>query len=569
MTTYNHNLLPGIAALLLCAASVACSQDEPADDHGTAIPSGEMPVELMSPQRATVGTLNLPDGTAVAVRIGDIVKEYKYTAIDGTLTTDGEPFYWNNTAEVKDITAWYPYSDTYPTAWTVKADQRSLAAYRASDLTAGSLSIAFADREDAAKRTIAFKHQMSKVVVNLTADGVTLNDDVDVRLLNLDGVDDGTSVTPFRPSDRQSYMAIVGTQTIAADRRFIRVSVDGNDYYYTPAEAKELKAGLEYTYNITVRADGIDVSEVAGGTWYAEYTRDITGVAIISRHRADELKAGDYLYTDGTTSDGGLRIRYANGSGVFADPLPQPDPAKTVCGIVFWSVSDYVAPTRVTPANLNDDRQIVNLDSKDIYCKRGLAVALHPAAADVKWQEDFHMDLVMYQHSDPYFKYNYTDIATNTAATGSFNKVLGYQNTLIINRFNADCDNDKKPDYLPEYAVIPGKAVAEYAATHPTPQQSTGWYVPSIKELHMLCHRDVDDIVAANDLGYDGGRTLVNTTIKVAGGTPLNTGYYWSSTEAYPQVSDAYAVYFFLARAGALRKDVNGARAHVVAVCAF
>lgn len=57
----------------------------------------------------------------------------------------------------------------------------------------------------------------------------------------------------------------------------------------------------------------------------------------VKRYKADDLKIGDYFYSDGTWSDGGLRKIYSDGRREIADPKPGPDRSggKVVIGIVF------------------------------------------------------------------------------------------------------------------------------------------------------------------------------------------------------------------------------------------
>lgn len=273
------------AATLLCAGFVSCSQDDFADTQGEPLPQGEYPLELTAGGlQALSAPTSAPSarGTAddnwdgvsdVAVQVGGIVKKYSVTASDGSnvsLTSDA-PFYWQTYDEVMDITAWYPYSDACPdpATWAVKADQSDDTDYQASDFIKGSLTLKFADRNNSDKNKITFNHQTAKVCVMLTSKGVTLDNSTSVKLLNVSGVEgDGTDITCHRPfSGQQTYYAILPPQAIDGSTPFIQVSVDGNDFSYTPNTSKELMSGKIYTYNIRVKATGIEVSEVTGGIW--------------------------------------------------------------------------------------------------------------------------------------------------------------------------------------------------------------------------------------------------------------------------------------------------------------
>lgn len=57
---------------------------------------------------------------------------------------------------------------------------------------------------------------------------------------------------------------------------------------------------------------------------------------------AGDLKIGDYFYTDGTWSDGGLREIAPDGTKTLISPKPLPDSGKVVAGIVFQTDQDRI-----------------------------------------------------------------------------------------------------------------------------------------------------------------------------------------------------------------------------------
>ena len=113
----------------------------------------------------------------------------------------------------------------------------------------------------------------------------------------------------------------------------IKVSISGNDFVYTPSAGEgSLQGGYCRSYTITVKADGIEVTAATGGEWTNGGSENVTSY---TTYEADVLKLGDYYYSDGTWSDGGLRKLYADGSMEWAEAIPQPESDKTVIGIVF------------------------------------------------------------------------------------------------------------------------------------------------------------------------------------------------------------------------------------------
>lgn len=272
-----HKFALGLVAAL---AFASCSQEE-LTEQGTPLPVGQYPLTLTTDGLQTVATPAQAStrGTAdndwkgvteVAVNVGEETKKYTATSADGgqtaTLTSEA-PFYWERSDEKKTITAWYPYSDGYPDNWLVEADQSTANGYQASDFIKGELKeLTFANRDT----KMAFEHRTAKVVVKLTAtEGFVLDESTSVHLVNVSGVKDGgNTIKTYRPDNtEQTYLALLGGQTIAANENFIRVTANGTDFYYKPAAEKTLTAGKAYTYDITVKAEGITGVQVEVTPW--------------------------------------------------------------------------------------------------------------------------------------------------------------------------------------------------------------------------------------------------------------------------------------------------------------
>ena len=87
-----------------------------------------------------------------------------------------------------------------------------------------------------------------------------------------------------------------------------------------------------------------------------------------------EPKIGDYYYSDGTWSDGGLRKLYADGTMEWAEPQPQPESGKTVIAIVFHAGHH---------ANDGSDYSATGIGQQKCH---GYAVALQNATSnDCRW----------------------------------------------------------------------------------------------------------------------------------------------------------------------------------------
>ena len=137
--------------------------------------------------------------------------------------------------------------------------------------------------------------------------------------ITLTGDDDGTATLYALPTP-----SIVTEASIT-----LTVTYDGVVYTKTFA-GKEFKENS----NITLAAPSLE------GGW----------AEAVTEYAAADLKMGDYLYSDGTTSDGGLRKLYPDGTVETAPEAVAPEAGKTVIGIVFYAgrhatdASDYTSP---------------------------------------------------------------------------------------------------------------------------------------------------------------------------------------------------------------------------------
>ena len=566
------------AALLVCVGFVACSQDELVDDNR--LPEGKYPVVIQATGLQAVATpasRATVDGdwqgvTSVAVQVGTDVREYNTVTAsdaDGYKTAtlkSSNPFYWQSTEPIT-VSAWWPYDATKPDVMpdvVVAADQNTLTGFTGSDfISAEAQPVQFANP------TLTFSHRTAKVSVQLIAeDGVTFDENTSVQLVNISGVKSGNTINTYQPDDAAyTYLALLAPQTISGGSRFIQVTVGGDNFYYTPTDDKPLEAGTRYTYTITVKADGsgIEVTEVREGEWTYGGDETVTGKTVLAKYTAADVKKGDYLYADGTTSDGGLRTIYTDGSMVIlsGEDKPQPVTGKTVAGIVFWTPSETSTSGRTTPANLTDDK-IMAADYPN--CTHGLAVSLKDVSTSMAWQSSSESVATYFQSS--YFfthpnKNNFVSIASGMGNTDNINKILGYQNTQVLLYYNVHCNGNSKPNYI----ATPVAALAEFGQnTNPAPTGSTGWFFPSLKELHILFFKDADNVYWSNGIQT---RDIVNASLSAVGGDNLDDwDAYWSSSEYANDSKNAFYVDSYNGRVSNMSKN-NSDQMRVRAVCAF
>ena len=615
------------AAVLLCAGLASCSQDDiPGNPQGEPLPGGEYPLMLTASvdgiRSRAAGKDAWTDGDEIGVRIGadGAAGRYKLNA-DGAVKENVTPVYWQNTASAT-VKAWYPYAAQ--TNISISDQSNGYAAYDFLTATAENQNYQ-------TSVTLNFEHQMAKVKYILQAGNGITADELATATVSiygytqvsfLQGVLSGSGdgwIAPSVSTSATEGEALLVPQNMAG-KSFIRVTINGLSHVYTPKAGENvgnLEAGKAYTYTITVSVYDIKVEAVAGGTW-SDGGSEAAGI-LVAEYTAEQEKYGDYLYDDGTTSDGGLRARYSNGIMRWENPKPDPTPGKivlgnleakytpddvkpgdyiyddgttsdgglrfrltdgtlirespiptpltgekTVSGIVFWTPSetDLTDTNRKTPASLTDDKIMV---AEHPNCIHGLAVAVKDVTYDgtnsIKWQKS-SAALSSWQKGN-YFthanKEQFVSIASGTSSDANINRIYGYQNTVLIRAYNEYCTSNNRTGYI----VLPVAALDDFASTNPAPAGSTGWFFPSVKELHMLIYKDVDDV--RNNNGSET-REIVNSSLeKVNGDVISGTGDYWTSVESGS--SNAFRIYYNYG--WFLSSTMKSNSKKVRAVCAF
>lgn len=570
-----------IVALVGCCLVASCSTDETPADR---LPDGKYPLTFttavdetadtrtMTATRTVTSTRATTDGTwrgdgseKIAVQIADEVREYAaHGSGNSAQLTSDTPFYWQTSGETKDVRGWYygtGYSGVLKAAWAVQSDQRYAGGlvesegYRQSDfLYAPVQPVSFRDES----KELVFYHQTARVVIHIVKAGavniatireIKIGDQDNLALSGaytaptVPNVHTGTwdvsggSVTmgtilpntlPVSDADKYlaSYTALVIPQKMSekANRKFIAVTLsDGNTYYYTPKDTDaDLESGKEYTYNITVKYGYLEVEAVTGSVWGGDGTSIAVGSKVLAAgFSSSDLKIGDYYYSDGSTSDGGYR-KYKDGSTKLLEILPvlvnpKIGMGRTVVGIVFWA-GDATAKDKTLKKDHGD-------------CTHGLVVALGGDAETV-WQDP---NISVQDWLDSNNSEGYLAVAGGIGVGDPVNNIQGYNNTKVIEAFNAA---------NPDYAVQAVQKVVEYRTEVHAPDNSSGWYLPSAKELALLCGGEKENI---GGIGYDVGvvnRDIINGKLGLIGASSLQSNEYWSSTEGGAAGNYTYCVYF-------------------------
>ncbi len=549
-----------LAALALSLA--ACTQDELAGDKR--LPEGEYPVVIRATGLSVEATpLAAPstraavDGdwqgvTSVALKMGDAVKEYTVTAstdFKSATLTSNDPYYWISRNPIT-VSAWWPLDDTDITqmpAVKVAEDQSKLADFQNSDfISAENRKVEFNNP------TLEFTHRTARVTIELKpGTGFTSVAGATVSLVGL-SADNGnpTAIKTYNASGN-TYEALTAPQTVAAGKPFVKVELGGGTFYFRPQNNVVLEAGSRYKYTVKVNATGLTLEGCTIGEW-ADGGEE-TVESIVFKTDLSTAKVGDFITTDG-------KLLEMTESMTLSEEVK-----KRIAGVVFW-VPEKKDPNRQTQASLQSDEVMAKAHPN---CTHGLAVSLKDVSAEMKWQGGQYEAVLNFQRGDAfnpaYDKSLFKPIASNNGSSHPINFILGYQNTLILRAYNVYCKSIGSGNKV----VLPVDALAGFETNNPSPSNSTGWFLPSPKELHILCYKDVDNIGRYwEDPSYTDTRDIVNKSLIAAdGGTFAYNYYYWSSSEFGGFLSHAFLVNFRNSNVISVSKYYNTYR--VRAVCAF
>ena len=547
------------AALALLLGLAACTQDEagflPEGAEGTPIVFNA--TGLNPAATAIVGTRAPVDGNwegvqSVAVLMDGTVKAYDVTLTTAEPTnatlTSTDPHYWTNREDIT-VTAWWPYTEgeTTPPAVKVKANQSAQKDFEGSDLI-----VADGQTVTYGSPTLRFTHRTARVTIELKpGTGFTSVAGAMVSLVSL-SADNGnpTSIKTYNASGN-TYEALTAPQTVAADKPFIRVELGSGIFYFRPQTNVVLEAGNRYKYIVKVNTTGLTLEGCTIGEW-ADGGEE-TVESIVFKTDLSTAKVGDFITTDG-------KLLEMTESMTLSEEVK-----KRIAGVVFW-VPEKKDPNRQTQASLQSDEVMAKAHPN---CTHGLAVSLKDVSAEMKWQGGQYEAVLNFQRGDAfnpaYDKSLFKPIASNNGSSHPINFILGYQNTLILRAYNVYCKSIGSGNKV----VLPVDALAGFETNNPSPSNSTGWFLPSPKELHILCYKDVDNIGRYwEDPSYTDTRDIVNKSLIAAdGGTFAYNYYYWSSSEFGGFLSHAFLVNFRNSNVISVSKYYNTYR--VRAVCAF
>ena len=187
-------------------------------------------------------------------------------------------------------------------------------------------------------------------------------------------------------------------------------------------------------------------------------------------------KVGDYFYSDGTWSDGGLvRIDADGQNAVWAAEKPAPIAGKTVIGIVFCTNPDRMAQTEKAAGFTHG----YVIGCKNITDPQKTNYNRYPESVWFASQYAYINDLVQVN-------------PVSKIASSCYNNIDGYTETMTLLDKN-------DPEYY--YSDIPMFWYGTEGYPVAAPENTSGWFIPSIGQVWdcvaNFCSGDVAAFLAA------------------------------------------------------------------------
>ena len=241
------------------------------------------------PTGVTIGRTTAPCGTAFTNHVTNTLPDH-------------QPYFNDNVTETV-VHAYYPYLTdgkqvtNATTSFSVETDQSTSEGYHASDLMYAAATV----QKATPSAELAFNHQLSRIIVKLTAGGI-VDVPVNVKLNNTmttAAISNGRLTATPQLSNKasinigtvavngeDSYLsAIVIPQTLAAGNIFMTITLEGigSYVYQIPQGGMTFKSGESYTYSLMLSTGQIRLLSTSIAPWYGEGEGEKEGHVIDER----------------------------------------------------------------------------------------------------------------------------------------------------------------------------------------------------------------------------------------------------------------------------------------------
>lgn len=366
--------------------------------------------------------------------------------------------------------------------WSVNPDQSTYAQYTASDLMTA--------RGVYNNHTLSFamEHRMSLFILQVPATKYTYTEKIDSREISKSyyRYTAVISENSFWQENPCTARLLVNTKSLAL------LDPEPYKYYYN---------GAKETFNLKYSQLNLQPGK------YTVHTLDDSKVTEEFR----SLKAGDYYMQDGSILPGDEDVK------PFRDELQE-----SCLGVVFW-VGEIEGKHWTRPGSPKGDCLLMR-DHPE--CVHGMVVAMRDVSSQkVKWATGKGATEDIYEWAQKSFKDFTSGEQADWEEIRASDIYFGYCSSRLMALYGSRNSDTTFPVC---------NAIADYAAVHPAPAGSSGWFLPSQYELATLFFgAPIHFGESGSPYYYENLQMLnkINPQIAMASGNEL-IGEYWSSNES-------------------------------------
>ena len=367
--------------------------------------------------------------------------------------------------------------------WLVKTNQNTYAQYTASDLMTA--------RGVYSNHTLSFamEHRMSLFILQVPATKYTYTEKIDGQEI---------SKSYYR------YTAVLSKNVYWQENPCTaRLLVNTKS-------PKVFNPGpYEYYYNGNRETFYFDYSSQLN-LQPGKYTVHKVGDNEAGKEEFRSLAAGDYYMQDGSILPGNEDVR------PFHDELQ-----KSCLGVVFW-VGEIEGMHWTRTGSKKGDRLLMR-DHPE--CVHGMVVAMDDTSSQkVKWATGKGATEYIYEWAQKSFKDFTSGEQADWEEIRASDIYFGYCSSRLMALYGSRNSDTTFPVC---------NAIADYAAVHPAPAGSSGWFLPGKNELATLCFGVPKNYTEEGSTYYYENLQMlnkINPQIAMASGNEL-IGEYWSSNE--------------------------------------
>lgn len=375
--------------------------------------------------------------------------------------------------------------------WQPASDQSTYAAYTANDLMVSLGTVTNGtDGSYSSELRFVMEHQMALAVIRVPSTEYTYTETVS-------GIETEKSYRLYTGMNTGDCWQENSHTERHLTNPLLMAKIITGSYYTAGFEKRRFKVT---TFELSVGIPGI----------YRLYTID-GGKAEVKKRPLEE---GDFYMSDGSV----LPQEAFNGGNLPAD-------VQADClGVVFW-VGENEGIHWTQTARLKGDRLLMR-DHPE--CVHGMAVAMRDASSTgAAWATGEGAGTYLYDWAKGFGDFTPAEQADWEALEASA-LGYGYWSSRLMKLYGARHPATTFPAY---------NQIDAYAATHPAPDGSSGWFFPGENELAMMCYGMTDNYMEKKPTAQ---RDLLNGLFRKAGGEAFD-GRYWSNME---YVTKAWSIDF-------------------------